>query len=67
MRFSALACDYDGTLASEDRIGPEALAALEQARQAGRTSRRRLRAFGLAWRDASRQKNGHFTPLGWRP
>ena len=35
MRFSALACDYDGTLAFQDRIGPEALAALEHARQAG--------------------------------
>jgi hydroxymethylpyrimidine pyrophosphatase-like HAD family hydrolase len=35
VRFSALACDYDGTLAFQDRIGPEALAALEHARQAG--------------------------------
>ncbi len=35
MRFSALACDYDGTLAFADRIGPEALGALERARQAG--------------------------------
>jgi hydroxymethylpyrimidine pyrophosphatase-like HAD family hydrolase len=35
MRFAALACDYDGTLASGDRIGPEALAALVRARQAG--------------------------------
>ena len=34
MRFSALACDYDGTLAFADRIGPEALGALERARQA---------------------------------
>jgi hypothetical protein len=30
-----LACDYDGTLASEDRLGPEALAALRKAREAG--------------------------------
>jgi hydroxymethylpyrimidine pyrophosphatase-like HAD family hydrolase len=35
VHFSALACDYDGTLAFADRIGPEALAALERARQAG--------------------------------
>jgi phosphoglycolate phosphatase-like HAD superfamily hydrolase len=35
VRFSALACDYDGTLAFANRIGPEALAALERARQAG--------------------------------
>ncbi len=35
MIFRVLACDYDGTLASEDRIGPEALAALERARDAG--------------------------------
>ncbi|HLC43124.1 MAG TPA: HAD family hydrolase [Methylomirabilota bacterium] len=35
MLFKALACDYDGTLASEDRIGQAALSALEQARQAG--------------------------------
>ena len=35
MRFLALACDYDGTLASHDRIGPEALAALARAREAG--------------------------------
>jgi len=33
--WKALACDYDGTLASEDRIGAEALAALAQARAAG--------------------------------
>lgn len=31
----ALACDYDGTLASQDRIGPETRAALERAREAG--------------------------------
>lgn len=35
MIFKALACDYDGTLASQDRIGPEALAALGRAREAG--------------------------------
>jgi hypothetical protein len=35
MRFQALACDYDGTLAFDDRIGEEALAALERARGAG--------------------------------
>ena len=35
MIVRALACDYDGTLASQDRIGPEARAALERARQAG--------------------------------
>jgi hydroxymethylpyrimidine pyrophosphatase-like HAD family hydrolase len=35
VRFAALACDYDGTLAFADRIGPEALAALERARQTG--------------------------------
>jgi hydroxymethylpyrimidine pyrophosphatase-like HAD family hydrolase len=33
--FRALACDYDGTLASEDRLGPEALVALRKAREAG--------------------------------
>jgi hypothetical protein len=33
--FKALACDYDGTLATNDRIGPAALAALERAREAG--------------------------------
>jgi hydroxymethylpyrimidine pyrophosphatase-like HAD family hydrolase len=33
--FKALALDYDGTLASHDRIGPEALDALRQARAAG--------------------------------
>jgi len=35
VNFKVLACDYDGTLASEDRIGAEALAALGQARMAG--------------------------------
>lgn len=33
--FRALACDYDGTLATGDRIGPRTLAALERARAAG--------------------------------
>lgn len=33
--FKALACDYDGTLASNNRIGAEALAALGRAREAG--------------------------------
>jgi hydroxymethylpyrimidine pyrophosphatase-like HAD family hydrolase len=33
--FKALACDYDGTLASEDRIGPAVREALERARKAG--------------------------------
>ncbi|HET7874394.1 MAG TPA: HAD hydrolase family protein [Methylomirabilota bacterium] len=35
MLLKALACDFDGTLASEDRIGPEALDALVRAREAG--------------------------------
>jgi hydroxymethylpyrimidine pyrophosphatase-like HAD family hydrolase len=35
MIWRALACDYDGTLATQDRIGPGALAALEAARRAG--------------------------------
>jgi len=35
MIWRALACDYDGTLASGDRIGAEAVAALEHARRAG--------------------------------
>jgi hydroxymethylpyrimidine pyrophosphatase-like HAD family hydrolase len=35
MLFKALACDYDGTLASQDRIGPETIAALGAAREAG--------------------------------
>jgi len=33
--FKALACDYDGTLASEDRIGPLVREALERARKTG--------------------------------
>jgi hydroxymethylpyrimidine pyrophosphatase-like HAD family hydrolase len=35
MRFMALACDYDGTLASHGRIAPPTVAALERARGAG--------------------------------
>ncbi len=35
MTFKALACDYDGTLASHDRIGEAAHAALERARASG--------------------------------
>jgi hydroxymethylpyrimidine pyrophosphatase-like HAD family hydrolase len=35
MIFKALACDFDGTLASQDRIVPEALEALGRARGAG--------------------------------
>jgi hydroxymethylpyrimidine pyrophosphatase-like HAD family hydrolase len=33
--FRALACDYDGSLATHDRIGSEALRALVRAREAG--------------------------------
>ena len=33
--FKVLACDYDGTLASEDRLGPEVLGALRKAREVG--------------------------------
>jgi HAD superfamily hydrolase (TIGR01484 family) len=33
--FKALACDFDGTLASDDRIGPSVHDALERARKAG--------------------------------
>ena len=35
MRFMALACDYDGTLASNSRVAATTLAALERARAAG--------------------------------
>ena len=35
MFFKALAFDFDGTLASDDRIGPGVREALERARQAG--------------------------------
>src|SRR5262245_30169944 len=34
MKFTALAFDYDGTLASPDRIAPPTVAALERAREA---------------------------------
>ena len=33
--FRALACDYDGTLAAEDRMGEDTLSALGKAREAG--------------------------------
>jgi len=33
--FKVLACDFDGTLASDDRIGPSVRDALERARKAG--------------------------------
>ena len=35
MIVRALACDYDGTLTSQDRLGPAALAALGRARERG--------------------------------
>jgi hypothetical protein len=35
MKFKALACDYDGTLASHDHIAPPTWDALERARTAG--------------------------------
>ncbi len=35
MLFRALACDFDGTLASEDRVDPEVKKSLQQARQMG--------------------------------
>jgi HAD superfamily hydrolase (TIGR01484 family) len=36
MRYLALACDYDGTLATEGRVGPDVLAALQGVRESGR-------------------------------
>jgi HAD superfamily hydrolase (TIGR01484 family) len=36
MRYRALACDYDGTLAADGRVAPQTLAALEQLRASGR-------------------------------
>jgi hydroxymethylpyrimidine pyrophosphatase-like HAD family hydrolase len=36
MQYLALACDYDGTLASEGRVAPETVAALERVRASGR-------------------------------
>ena len=35
MIFKALACDYDGTLASENRLAPATIAALKEARETG--------------------------------
>lgn len=36
MRFQALACDYDGTLATHGRVGDEVIAALKAYRSSGR-------------------------------
>src|SRR2546427_8166000 len=36
MRYLALACDYDGTLAHDGRVSEETLAALEHVRNSGR-------------------------------
>jgi hydroxymethylpyrimidine pyrophosphatase-like HAD family hydrolase len=36
MRFHVLACDYDGTLATDGRIAPETLEALRRVRESGR-------------------------------
>ncbi|HZR98713.1 MAG TPA: HAD-IIB family hydrolase [Chloroflexota bacterium] len=36
MRFVALACDYDGTLATDGQVGDAVLTALEQVRASGR-------------------------------
>ena len=36
MRYLALACDYDGTLAAEGRVAPETVEALERVRASGR-------------------------------
>ena len=36
MRFVALACDYDGTLATDGQVGDDVLAALEAVRASGR-------------------------------
>jgi hypothetical protein len=36
MRYLALACDYDGTLASDGRVHEETVAALERLRDSGR-------------------------------
>jgi hypothetical protein len=36
MRYLALACDYEGTLAAEGRVAPETVAALERLRASGR-------------------------------
>src|SRR5436190_4004976 len=37
MRFHALACDYDGTLATEGRVPPGVLEALDQLKRSGRS------------------------------
>ena len=36
MRYYALACDYDGTLASHGRVDEEVVAALKRVRSSGR-------------------------------
>jgi HAD superfamily hydrolase (TIGR01484 family) len=36
LRYRALACDYDGTLAESGRVDPRTVEALERARQSGR-------------------------------
>jgi HAD superfamily hydrolase (TIGR01484 family) len=36
MRYRALAVDYDGTLATDGRVGPDGIQALERVRQSGR-------------------------------
>jgi len=36
MRYHALACDYDGTLASHGRVDAATIAALQQLRRSGR-------------------------------
>jgi hydroxymethylpyrimidine pyrophosphatase-like HAD family hydrolase len=48
MWFHVLACDYDGTLASDGRIAPETLAALRAVRETGR---RLLLITGRQWDD----------------
>ncbi|MFO1055446.1 MAG: HAD-IIB family hydrolase [Dongiaceae bacterium] len=36
MQYIALACDYDGTLATDGRVGPQVLASLARLRESGR-------------------------------
>src|SRR5215831_20522191 len=36
MRYHALACDYDGTIAWNGKVDPETIGALEQVRRSGR-------------------------------
>lgn len=36
MRYLALACDYDGTLATDGKVGEDVVAALERVRETGR-------------------------------